>query len=379
MLHVGDEAMFEAMVAELRSRGATTITGISSNPSDSAARYGIDAVAGLGFRGLDRAAMTARMRAIVEGTVPADDPSASAAAAIAAADLVVIAGGGNMTSTWPSHIVERATIAALADAAGVPVVISGQTLGPALTAEDAGVLSDLLGTAALVSTREADSRALAHVLGVRATAGPDDASFLADLVPGDIDVPTSPYCLVTLSTHTGTVERGEFATAVAAVLDHVVATTHLRIVFSGHFVPLDGPPRGDEVVHELVRAAMTSESELARVTTTAESAALARGADLVVSSRYHPAVFAVSAGVPTIAIPVDDYTEIKLRGALGNFEQDTLLPASELIAGNGPTVVQRAWSERAATRQRGIARARAQRELATAWWNDVAAVGATHK
>ena len=41
MLHVGDEAMFEALVLELRARGVDRITAISSNVDDTRARYGV--------------------------------------------------------------------------------------------------------------------------------------------------------------------------------------------------------------------------------------------------------------------------------------------------------------------------------------------------
>jgi polysaccharide pyruvyl transferase WcaK-like protein len=372
MLHVGDEAMFEAMVIELRSRGATTITAVSSNPADTAARYGIDAVSGIGFRGLDRAAMETRMAAVLDDSIAVEDPARAVRAAVASSNLVVIAGGGNMTSIWPSHIFERATLAAIAQQSGVPVVISGQTLGPDLSAGDATVLSELLDTAALVSTREAASRRLAHVLGTTAALTPDDASFLADLTESPAALPAQQYCLVTLSTHTATTDRGEFVAAVARLLDHIATTTSLAIVFSGHFAPLEGEPRGDEVVHELVRVAMDCPSDVARVTTAAHSADLARGATLVVSSRYHPVVFAVSAGVPAIGIPVDDYTTIKLTGALGNFGQKALLPIGTLLTSGGGGLADDVWQHKDALRADGIARAREQRTIASDWWDSVA-------
>jgi polysaccharide pyruvyl transferase WcaK-like protein len=372
MLHVGDEAMFEAMVIELRSRGATTITALSSNPVDTTARYGIDAIRGIGFRGLDRAAMVARMAAVLDDSIAVDDPARAVRAAVASSNLVVIAGGGNMTSIWPSHIFERATLAAIAQQSGVPVVISGQTLGPELSAGDATVLSELLDSSSLVSTREAASRRLAHVLGTTATLTPDDASFLADLTESSAALPAQQYCLVTLSTHTATTDRAEFVAAVARLLDHIATTTSLGIVFSGHFAPLDGDPRGDEVVHELVRAAMDCPSDVARVTTAAHSAALARGAALVVSSRYHPVVFAVSAGVPAIGIPVDDYTTIKLTGALGNFGQKAVLPIGALLAGDGADLVDDVWQHSGSLRADGIARASEQRVVASDWWDSVA-------
>ena len=294
MLHVGDEAMFEALVLELRARGVSHITGISSNPADTAARYGVSAVT-------------------------ATDPALEQA--IADADLVVIAGGGNMSSIWPQHIALRSVIGGLARGAGTPLVVTGQTIGPALTSDDAALVAGLLGSAALVGVREPDSLALVRGLGISdAVLNPDDASFIADLTTSTAAPRPRPYCLVTLAAHTGTFDRARFAAGTAALLDHVAASTGLEIVFSAHFGSLvGGAPRGDELVHERVRTLMTAASAVEPVVDTATSAALARAASLVISSRYHPVVFAVSGGVPSIGLAVDDYTTTKLTGALTNF------------------------------------------------------------
>jgi len=377
MLHVGDEAMFEAMVIELRSRGASHITGLSSNLVDSADRYGIDAIQNLGFGdlGKDRAASEQRMHDILTGRIQPRDPAVAVVHAVQTADLVVIAGGGNMTSIWPSHIFERATLGALAKAAGVPLVVSGQTLGPQLDEPDSVLLAGLLRSADLVGVREGDSLALAAGLGIEAQLHADDASFLADLAPSSAPLPPFPYCLVTLSTHTGPAEREEFVAAAALLLDRVAASTGLGVVFSGHFAPFGGAPRGDEVIHELVRSAMEQQSGTARAQSAAESAALARGASLVVSSRYHPVVFAVSGGVPAVGIPVDDYTTTKLTGALGNFGQSSVLPLNALLAEDGPSLVNDVWLDRSGIRETGLQRAHEQRAASSAWWDAVAALG----
>ena len=104
-----------------------------------------------------------------------------------------------------------------------------------------------------------------------------------------------------------------------------------------------------------------------------QAARLARGAALVISSRYHPAVFAVSGGVPTIGIPVDDYTTTKLTGALGNFGQESLVSAAQLVAGAAPAVASEVWNDREAIRARGLALAESNRTASVAWWDRVAA------
>ena len=391
MVHVGDEAMFDEMVYQLRERGVDTITGISSNPAETRERYGIDAVAGIGFRTQKtRAEQEDRMRRVVRtaagetGLLDADDSAHAVIDAIRSSDGVAVSGGGNMASTWPSHIFERATIGEIARLAGKPLVVSGQTIGPHLDDADRELVATLLSTAALVGLREKPSHAFSLALGVPEALlnqTVDDASFLSEQrKQTDVaDDTATPYCLVSLSTHVGVENRDEFQQAVADLLDHVVETTGLDIRFYAHFASLDeSESRGDTVMHDAVIAKMTS----TRVATLDEgdsvaAARLARGAALVVSSRYHPAVFAVSGGVPTIGIPVDDYTTTKLTGALGNFGQSALVSAARLVSGDAPAVASEVWNDRDAIRERGVAIAETNRAASTDWWNRVAtALGA---
>ena len=387
MVHVGDEAMFDEMVYQLRSRGVDSITGISSNPAETRERYGIDAVAGIGFRTQKtRAEQQARMDAVVRtaagetGLLDADDPALAVIDAIRTSDGVAVSGGGNMASTWPSHIFERATIGEIARLAGKPLVVSGQTLGPHLDDADSRLVAALLSSAALVGLREKPSHELSLALGVPAGLANqtvDDASFLSeqDRTTDAAADTAAPYALVSLSTHVGVEDRAEFQQAVADLLDHVVEHTGLDIRFYAHFASLDvTESRGDTVMHNAVIERMTS----SRVATLDEgdsvaAARLARGAALVISSRYHPAVFAVSGGVPTIGIPVDDYTTTKLTGALGNFGQSALVSAQQLVAGAAPAVASGVWNDREAIRERGLVIAAANRAASTAWWDRVAA------
>ena len=387
MVHVGDEAMFDEMVYQLRSRGVDSITGISSNPAETRERYGIDAVAGIGFRTQKtRAEQQARMDAVVRtaagetGLLDADDPALAVIDAIRTSDGVAVSGGGNMASTWPSHIFERATIGEIARLAGKPLVVSGQTLGPHLDDADSRLVAALLSSAALVGLREKPSHELSLALGVPAGLANqtvDDASFLSeqDRTTDAAADTAAPYALVSLSTHVGVENRAEFQQAVADLLDHVVENTGLDIRFYAHFASLDvAESRGDTVMHNAVIERMTS----TRVATLDEgdsvaAARLARGAALVISSRYHPAVFAVSGGVPTIGIPVDDYTTTKLTGALGNFGQSALVSAQQLVAGAAPAVASGVWYDREAIRERGLAIAASNRAASAVWWDRVAA------
>lgn len=387
MIHIGDEAMFEAFVDAMRERGLDSIVAVSANPDETMERYSADgfraeAIRGIGFAPsaggraaqedrLDRVLRTAGGEA---GLLPDDDSARAVIDAIRGSDGVVVTGGGNLASTWPSHIFERLAIAAIADALAVPFVVSGQTLGPQLTDDDSALVGRLLGLARLVSVRESASLAVAERLGVpgdRLRLGADDASFLVDEA-----LPTLPYCVVTLANHVGDADRDAVTAALADLLDEVVETTDLDIVFLAHFGSLDDSRvRGDSVVHDRVMAQMESQRVMAVVPPDAPAAArIARSASLVVTSRYHPAVFAVPAGVATIGIPVDEYTTVKLTGALRNFGQDGILPVKDLLAGEGPALVARVWAARGATADAGRTIADTQRAATAEWWDRVAGV-----
>ena len=74
---------------------------------------------------------------------------------IAAMDAVVISGGGNLNSRFGWLLYERASVALAAEYAGVPLFVTGQSLGPVLNPEDAQVLERMLRTARSVTVRGA--------------------------------------------------------------------------------------------------------------------------------------------------------------------------------------------------------------------------------
>ena len=374
VIHIGDEAMFEALVDALRARGVEQVTGVSIQPSETALRYGIDAVEPIGFprtrdeRDERRSAVLRTARG-ESGLLEPGDPALAVIEAIRASDGLVVAGGGNMTSLWPHHVYERATLGAIAREFGKPVVVTGQTIGPELDEGDTALVVELLSTARLVGVREGSSYDLVTGLGVSAEHTIDDASYLVDepADPGD-------YCLVSLAGHVGDADKEEVVRAAAALLDSVVAHTGLRVCFLAHFGSLHPELSiGDSLMHDRVIAAMASPATVIAPSDSVTAARLARGAALVVSSRYHPVVFAVPAGVPAMGIPVDDYTGVKLRGALGNFGQEGALPVGALVDGKGPALASRLWADRERIRSRAAELAPAKRAASAEWFDRVVA------
>lgn len=393
MIHIGDEAMFEALVDSARERGVE-VTALSSNPADTADRYGVRSLAQLGFdfRGAGaRDRMRERSALLVshasrshahaggETALESTDPGIAVVDAIRAADAVVIAGGGNVASNWPMHIWERLTLARIAAAAGTPLFISGQTIGPNVTDEDAPAIAELLGAAELVGVREGASYDLALRLGVdaeRLERTVDDASFLgagaldtgagADTRAG-ADGGAAGYCLVSFSLHLDGYPRERFVERMAALLDEVVESTGLEVAFLPHFGSTDPAViAGDSLIQAEIAAAMSQPSRSIVPTTAVVAAELARDAGLIVTSRYHPAVFAAAAGVPVLGLCVDDYTRVKLTGALANFGQGTVVALADDV--DLPSVMRTLWLDRAAVRSTWTGLIRDHRAASERWF-----------
>ncbi|WP_165817965.1 polysaccharide pyruvyl transferase family protein [Microbacterium sp. Gd 4-13] len=374
MMHIGDEAMFEAAATELSARGVDVV-GVSSAPDESAARYGVGAVPRLGFAGLDRAAAAARSELLVAAAsgrlaLPTGDPATAVVEAVQAATGVLVAGGGNLASRWPVHIHERGTLAAMARSLGLPVVVSGQTLGPDLIDTDAAAVRELLGTAALAAVREPTSAALAASWDVPVRLGVDDASFL-----GGDGADERSGIVVSVSGWFDHRPPAEVEASIARLIDHAASVVGGPVRFHAHFGPLDADaePRGDAALHERIRAHLTAPSEVVPTGDSLHSAALARSAALLITSRYHPAVFAAPAGVPTLGLVADAYTQIKLSGVLGHWGEPATATLDELDT-RARTLVEGLDAARPRIRDEADARRPAHRAAYTAWWDDVAGV-----
>ena len=407
MIHIGDEAMTEELVTQLRQRRVDAVTVVSSAPDETAARYGVDAVRPIGFAPAGLAALgtvasgregqVERQQRVVEAaegsrtSLLRDDPARALIEAVRESDAVVVAGGGNMASRWALHVFERSTIGRVAAVVGRPLVVTGQTIGPDLVADDERLVSGLLRDARLFGVREGASLSLMRRvaddtqpgLARRVAQNVDDATFLgAEDAPPAVPAPRSTlvaaddaaYCAVSLSTHVGDADRGQVVTALARLLDSVADETGLEIAFLAHWASVhEGDERGDSVLHRRVIDAMTASRVRIEPTTDSVAAArFARGAALHLTSRYHPAVFAVAGGVPTVGMSVDGYTRVKLTGALGAFGQTSVVPVESVVLGGAVRAVRSAWLDAGTTRATGEARVGSVRAASVGWWDRVA-------
>ena len=326
---------------------------------------------GIGFAGREvysdetRDEQLAAVLAIADGADDAGfvtfDPQAAAAHtlvhAIAASDAVLVTGGGNLSSSWPDQLYERAAVLLLAQRFGVPAVVSGQTIGPDLSAGHAALLAQALADASLVGLRERTSYELAAGIlpdTTRRCIQLDDATFLPEEPPGSIEADGAfgdGFVVLTVNPLGTGPEVEARLDAMTDLVRAVYALTGLRVVFLPHVgVPEARNPSGDLEVALALRERLGVGPELviAPVLPARQLAWVTRRASAVITTRYHGAVFGLTAAVPCLALYQDRYTGVKLRGALDHAGLGAWrLPLDALESTVATEAFAELWSRRA--------------------------------
>ena len=397
--HVGDEAMALAAVDELLQRTEAPVVLLSRDPAQTAALYGTPSIPPIEFPWppAERSAYLERVRRAAKGdraALPAADPVWGVIEEVSTSDGVLIAGGGNMNSLYGWLLYERAAVGLIAKELGKPLVVSGQTFGPTLLPQDRKVLHELLHGAALIGAREPASYALGFELGLgseKLVRVLDDGSFLQTRTDGgpaadggvqDSGLPDLPglpadgYIAATVGPDAWR-EGTRTLAGFAAVLDRAAQLTGLPVYLLPHMGTLGSADNGaDHESHRTVLAhSRSGRLAMLPVLPVRTAAAVTAAAALVITNRYHPAVFGLAAGVPVVALANDAYSDIRLAGALGNWGLgDWALPQPSLTPGGVDEAVAEAWSRRDEIRRHldGL-RPGLERSQAT-WWDAVAVV-----
>ncbi|HZK05357.1 MAG TPA: polysaccharide pyruvyl transferase family protein [Actinomycetaceae bacterium] len=371
--HVGDEAIAHGAVYQLGRRGITDIVLLTRDPEQTRSLHPETDVAHtlrFPWSPADRERYLNEIKRVMAGersALPADDQVFGVIETIRGVDALFIAGGGNMNSRYGWLLYERAALAHIAVALGKQIVIGGQTLGPELSPADAGTLRNLLRNASLVGLREDHSLRLARKLapghgGLRPCF--DDAAELplAGLARGRA---VADVIAATFSPPSGSSDRDETAITCARVLGVAAARFSVPV----HFVPhVSTPARSDADAefHRAVGKAMTAEFVFRQIRPALETAAATYAARAVVTSRYHPVVFACAVGIPVIAIAPDEYSRVRMEGCLARFGIDLHVPLTGEVTSD-------AAIEQLVTACIESARPASFLAAHTAWWDSIAA------
>lgn len=341
--HAGDEGMLDANLDRLRnSSPQATFTVISRDPDWTAQTYDTEAIEPIGFPDATAESQESeeRLEAVVGAAASGELASGferraqalDVIDAVRRADAVVISGGGNLNATWPEHLYERIALLTLAERLDTPAVVLGQTIGPQLTEVQRRRLAESLRTARLVGVRERGSYDLVETLGVPNEIIDyqlDDAIFLGRLF-SDPDVPRPelerPYLALTLC---GEIDGLE---ALASQVESLAETMKADIVFLPH---AQEPDRDRELGARFGEALSSRDRfHLLGVLPAREVAAITGAAEMVISTRYHPLVFASAMGVPSLGLSTDAYTHQKLAGTHSHAGlEDWVLPIELAVGG----------------------------------------------
>ena len=268
---------------------------------------------------------------------------------IAAMDAIVVSGGGNLNSRYGWLLYERAAAVRAAEHAGVPVYVTGQSLGPVLSPEDAQVLERMLRTARSVTVRERSSLAWCRERGIDARLSVDDATdypvaspartlhYAEGISAGQaLDELPEHYVCVTVNECTN-----QQAQQIARLLDGMWREHGYAPVFLSHYGDPQDPTSGDIQAHQRIaeRLSPSTPATLLPILHAYQSIAVHRAAAFTLTSRYHPAVFSAAAGIPVLALVPDAFTQMRVGGALSLYGLGEFTLPLGMLAGGVPELM----------------------------------------
>lgn len=250
--------------------------------------------------------------------------------AIRSARGLVISGAGAMTDDFAPHGVASWWLAATwARDAGVPVYLLGQGVGPLVDDALRSLAAELVGWAQVANVREEGSARV--VTGLRPEVTPVVTPDWAVLdVPDDTDrarardhleAVTGGRPFIALSAHRRHNTTKTQLGALSALLEQLTADA-LASGLDVLFVPnmIGAGYSDDRATFDLLAASWRPEHrDAVHVVRSAlgprVTRALLADADFLVTTRYHPLVFAFAEGTACIGLSYDAYYDQKLLGA----------------------------------------------------------------
>ena len=248
------------------------------------------------------------------------------------ADLLFNVGGGNLNSIFRFHeFYGKCLTYVLCEIFEVPVVLSGQTIGPFYGWFDKKIAKFALNRVNVITSRERFSQEILESIGVtkpiiKVTA--DDSTLLVPASRKEIQeifssekIPEN-HLLIGMSAIGlrifSTAELKKTYKLMAEIADYLVSEHDARVIF----VPMTY--REDRVVAQEALRFMKHKDK-AHLITREYNDRIIKGIigrmDLAIGFRYHFIVFAVNSKVPSIGFYLNDYYSMKIKGILELVEQ----------------------------------------------------------
>lgn len=244
---------------------------------------------------------------------------------LGAFDLAVFAGGGNLTSAFaPALLVPRCTIAQRLADHGVPVIWSGQGVGPC-TDDELDLVADAARTARAFGCRDhlsvrsircrtGESETVIELVGDDAMAGPraDPTRLAARLHDAEVTTARFVVAHVRVADYAGTIEADHMA-RLAEAIDTYAFHRNATVIGLG---TNDNEPHEATVLAALAQS--TTRRSPWRIVDIVGDPAMARSilaaADAVITHSYHVALWALEGGTPALLATRTEYYEAKAEG-----------------------------------------------------------------
>ncbi len=332
-LNLGDEAILQAIVKQLRESVPVHIVVFSRDAKDTLARHAVDRA--VPVRDLSRDEVRPEVRAL---------------------DLLILGGGGILFDAEAALYLREVE---LAQEYEVPVLIYAVSAGPLNDAKNQALVRQALDRAAAVTVRDRRARTLLEQIGVR---GPieitaDPALLLEpEPLPEDglkregLDL---SHRLIGVSVREPGVAAPDldvphYHALLANAADYMVDRLDADLVF----VPMERKVQDTQHSHAVV--SQMSHAPRATVLkgeyTSGQMLSLMRHFDFAVGMRLHFLIFAALSGVPFVALPYSS----KVMGFLEDLEMESP-PLTEVNAGRLIAHIDRSWD------LRGMLQARLER------------------
>ncbi len=240
-------------------------------------------------------------------------------------DCFFVCGGGNFNDLFCREVKNELLMILLACKTNVKVIISSQTIGPFMLSNRRirsrlrhFLLRYILNKTEVITVRDptesAKSLRLLKVTKPKIFVCGDDALFLECKQDEYVDIlidPSTHTLKVGFSLHLWGTPNLVFRQNVALLLDRLIEEKNAKLFYIENWDDLDYAKNifslmkhGDEIViPDKINDAEKVKYLISKM-------------DLVISTRYHSLVFALSCGVPSISVSCDDYYAQKNEGLM---------------------------------------------------------------
>lgn len=322
-LNLGDEAILQVIVTQLRRTMPVEITVFTHNPEDTLSRQGVE-------RAVSLNTLAEELRPEVERL-----------------HLLILGGGGILFDTY-AQVNLRPVV--LAQEIGRPVMVYAVGAGPLEDAAEQQAVRDCLNRADCITVRAVDSRKLLEQIGVqRAIEVTADPALLLEPEPVTPDVLLreglqSDRRLVGMSVRepgraAPDVMESQYHQLLANAADFMIDRYDIDIVF----VPMERQARDIQQAHAVLsQMAFADRAMVLKGTyTSGQILSLMDHFTFVVGMRLHFLIFAALRRIPFVALPY--------AGKVANFLQDLQIPMPPIKVVNAGRLIahiDRAWDHR---------------------------------